>query len=113
MTPGISPSDLSAPALKRCFSLRLANLRQHFLCFSGLPLCIVETLARLAEIHLGETALRILDCPQGEVQPLTRFAQAVELRLFRDPGGKPDCVHYCNLPRRFSFGNKRFCLKSL
>jgi hypothetical protein len=70
---------LCAPSFKRCFILRLPNLRQHFLRFASLPLRIVETLARLPEVHLAETCLRILDRAQGEVQPLTRLTQPVEL----------------------------------
>ena len=87
-------SELSPLSREWCCTLRLTNLRQDFLRFAGLPLRIVETLARLPEIHLPERRLRISNCPQREVQPLTRFAQLVELGFFRGHGGKPDRVHY-------------------
>jgi hypothetical protein len=105
--------ELRAPALGRGFSLRLANFGEHFFRFSSLPLRIVETLARLPEIHLGETGLRIFYGPQRKVQPLARFTQAVELGIFGVYGGKPDCVHLRKLTSRFSLGNKNSPLSTI
>jgi hypothetical protein len=71
--------ELSALSLEGGFTFYLPNFCQHFLRFTSLPLRVVETLVGLAEIHLAETSLRIFDRPQREVQPLTRFAQPIDL----------------------------------
>ena len=60
----------------------IANFRQQFFRFTGLPLGVVETLACLSHVQLRETRLRIFDRADGEVQTLAGLAQLVELVIF-------------------------------
>ena len=105
--------QLSTAATEGDFGFRLADFREDFFCFSGLPLGVVETLAGLAEIHLAQAGLSVFYCPQREVQPLACFAQPVELGVFGGHGGKPDRVHYRKLTSRFSFGNINTALSTI
>jgi hypothetical protein len=60
--PRQTGSKLSAAALGWDAGFCFTDFREHFLCFAGLPLRIVETLACLAEIHLAQTGLRVFYC---------------------------------------------------
>ena len=60
----------------------VANFRQQFFRFTGLPLSVVETLACLSHVQLSETRLRVFNRADGEVQTFAGFAQLVNLVIF-------------------------------
>lgn len=83
-----------------------ANVSQHSLRFTCLPLGVVQTFLRLADVHFVQTALRILDGADGEVQPLARLAEPFKFGIFGRHGSKPNRTHLCNLTTQFSLGNR-------
>ena len=63
------------PLLSRSTDLfRGADLGQDFLRFSCLPLCVVQPLTRLTEVHFAQTRLSFLDASNRKVQPFAHFS---------------------------------------
>lgn len=71
----------------------LAGLGQHALRLSRLPLGVIQAFPGLSEIEITQARLRILDGPDGEVQPLAGFSELLKLRVFGCDGSKPDRAH--------------------